>query len=57
MIFAGVAFVGGALLLKRHPSRVKPRLDIPGVLLVSGALFCLVPGRSTARTRTDAFVA
>src|SRR6266853_127005 len=38
LIFAGVAVVGGALLLKRSPSPVKPRLDIPGVLLVGVAL-------------------
>ena len=42
LIFAAVAFVGGALLLKREPSPVKPRLDIPGVVLVSGGVFCLV---------------
>ena len=48
LIFAGVAFAGGALLLKREPSPVKPRLDIPGVLLVSGAVFCLVYGFSNA---------
>ena len=48
LIFAGVAFAGGALLLTRQPSRAKPRLDIPGVLLVSGALFCLVYGFSNA---------
>ena len=48
LIFAGVAFIGGALLLKRSPSPVKPRLDIPGVLLVSGGLFCLVYGFSNA---------
>ena len=48
LIFAGVAFTGGALLLRRQPSPVKPRLDIPGVLLVSGALFCLVYGFSNA---------
>jgi EmrB/QacA subfamily drug resistance transporter len=50
LIFAGMAFAGGALLLKRHPSRVKPKLDIPGVLLVSGAVFCLVYGFSNAAT-------
>ncbi|HWN60054.1 MAG TPA: MFS transporter, partial [Streptosporangiaceae bacterium] len=44
LVFAGVAFVGGALLLQRHPSLVKPKLDIPGVVMVSGALFCLVYG-------------
>jgi EmrB/QacA subfamily drug resistance transporter len=50
LIFAGVAFAGGALWLKRQPSPVKPRLDIPGVLLVSSALFCLVYGFSNAAT-------
>jgi EmrB/QacA subfamily drug resistance transporter len=48
LIFAAVAFTGGALLLQRQPSGVKPRLDIPGVLLVSGAVFCLVYGFSNA---------
>ena len=48
LIFAGVAFTGGALLLKRQPSPVKPRLDVPGVLLVSSAVFCLVYGLSNA---------
>src|SRR5712664_41018 len=48
LIFAGVAFAGGALLLKGQSSRVKPRLDVPGVVLVSGAVFCLVYGFSNA---------
>ena len=52
LIFAAVAFAGGALLLQRQPSPVKPRLDIPGVLLVSGALFCLVYGFSNAATHS-----
>src|SRR5262249_6632139 len=46
--FAGVAVTGGALLLGRQPSPARPRLDIPGVLLVSGAVFCLVYGFSNA---------
>src|SRR6516164_5629890 len=50
LFFAGVAFIGGALLLERQPSLVKPKLDIPGVLLVSGAVFCLVYGFSNAAT-------
>jgi EmrB/QacA subfamily drug resistance transporter len=50
LIFAGLAFVGGALLLTRQPSQTKPKLDIPGVLLVSGGLFCLVYGFSNAAT-------
>src|SRR5207237_2345780 len=52
LIFAAVAFTGGALLLQRQPSQVKPRLDIPGVLLVSGAVFCLVYGFSNAATHS-----
>src|SRR2546421_581474 len=44
LIFAAVALTGGALLLQRQPSQSKPRLDIPGVGLVSGAGFCLVYG-------------
>src|SRR6266851_4401377 len=48
LIFAGMAFTGGALLLQRQPSRVKPTLDIPGALLVSSAVFCLVYGFSNA---------
>jgi EmrB/QacA subfamily drug resistance transporter len=50
LIFAGVAFTGGALLLQRQPSRGKPRLDVPGALLVSSGVFCLVFGLSNAAT-------
>src|SRR6202451_1302877 len=50
LIFAVIAFTGGTLLLHREPSQVKPRLDIPGVLLASGAVFCLVYGFSNAAT-------
>ena len=50
LIFAGVAFAGGVLLLQRQSSAARPKLDIPGVLLVSGALFCLVYGFSNAAT-------
>jgi len=50
LIFAGAAFIGGAILLTRQSSQAKPRLDIPGVLLVSGGLFCLVYGFSNAAT-------
>ena len=52
LIFAGVAFAGGALLLARQPSPAKPRLDIPGVLLVSSGVFCLVYGFSNAAAHT-----
>ena len=52
LIFAGVSLLGGALLLKHQPSPTRPRLDIPGVLLVSGAVFCLVYGFSNAATHS-----
>ena len=48
LIFAAVAFAGGALLLANRPSQSKPQLDIPGVVLGSGAVFCLVYGFSNA---------
>ncbi len=50
LFFAGVAFIGAAMLFERRPSPVKPKLDIPGVVLVSGAVFCLVYGFSNAAT-------
>ena len=52
LLFAGVAFTGGAVLLKRQASPAKPKLDIPGALLVSGAVFCLVYGFSSAATHS-----
>jgi predicted MFS family arabinose efflux permease len=50
LIFAGAAFVGGVLLLQRQAPPSKPKLDIPGVILVSGGVFCLVYGCSNAAT-------
>jgi EmrB/QacA subfamily drug resistance transporter len=52
LIFAGLAFIGGALLLKRQPTPRKPRLDVLGALLVSSAMFCLVYGFSNAATHS-----
>jgi EmrB/QacA subfamily drug resistance transporter len=53
LIFAGAALAGGLILLERKSSPadgIKPKLDIPGVLAVSGGLFCLVYGFSNAAT-------
>jgi EmrB/QacA subfamily drug resistance transporter len=50
LFFAGLALIGAAMLLKRQPSPVKPHLDIPGVVAVSSALFCIVYGFSNAAT-------
>ena len=52
LVFATVAFAGGAVLLVRQPSPNRPRLDIPGVLLVSGAVFSLVYGFSNAASHS-----
>ncbi|MFF4037167.1 MFS transporter [Streptomyces sp. NPDC001816] len=50
VIFAGVAFVGGAVLLHRTPRDTSSKLDVLGTLLVSTGLFCLVYGFSNAET-------
>jgi EmrB/QacA subfamily drug resistance transporter len=48
LVFAGLAMAGGALLLRRQPSPVKPRLDLPGVVLASAGMFGVVYGFSNA---------
>ena len=49
LVFAGLAVVGGVLLLRRHqPSHSKPRLDMLGVVLASAGMFCVVYGFSNA---------
>lgn len=52
LVFAVVAFVGRAVLLERRFAAAKARLDIAGVLAVSGAVFCLVYGFSNAATHS-----
>jgi EmrB/QacA subfamily drug resistance transporter len=52
LVFAGVAFVGGMVLLDRRTSPTKFQLDIPGVLLASVGMFCLVFGFSNAATHS-----
>ncbi|MBG6213829.1 MAG: MFS transporter [Cryobacterium sp.] len=51
VVIAVVAIVGAAIFVS-HTTRTgpRPKLDIPGTLLVSGALFGLVYGFSTAET-------
>jgi EmrB/QacA subfamily drug resistance transporter len=48
VVFAGVAIAGGAMLLHRGEKAPGGQLDIPGVVLVSGGVFCLVYGFSNA---------
>src|SRR4029077_18398290 len=50
LAFAAVAFLGGILLLDRQTSQTKFQLDVPGLLLGSGGVFCLVYGFSNAST-------
>jgi EmrB/QacA subfamily drug resistance transporter len=50
LIFAGFAAVGAILLLEHIPARQRPRLDLPGVVLASASMFCLVYGFSNAAT-------
>ncbi|MFF3375440.1 MFS transporter [Streptomyces sp. NPDC002680] len=48
--FAAVAFAGGAVLLRRSTRDKTAKIDIPGAILVSAGLFCLVYGFSNAET-------
>src|SRR5215467_4277499 len=50
LVFAAVSGVGASVLLRRQTSPDRPRLDIPGVLAVSGGMFCIVYGFSNAAT-------
>ncbi|HYB48984.1 MAG TPA: MFS transporter [Streptosporangiaceae bacterium] len=48
LFFAGLAVIGAVLLLKHQRARIRSRLDLPGVALVSASMFCLVYGFSNA---------
>jgi EmrB/QacA subfamily drug resistance transporter len=50
LIFASLAVTGAVLLLRHQRARVTTRLDLPGVVLVSASMFCLVYGFSNAAT-------
>jgi EmrB/QacA subfamily drug resistance transporter len=50
LVFATVAVTGALALLHNQAPAVKPKLDIPGVVSVSAALFSLVYGFSHAET-------
>jgi EmrB/QacA subfamily drug resistance transporter len=52
LFFAGLALVGSTVLLKREPARGGQRLDLPGAVLVGGAMFCLVYGLGNAATHS-----
>ena len=52
LIFAGLAVTGAVLLLRQQRARTGPRLDLPGVVLVSASMFSLVYGFSNAANHT-----
>jgi EmrB/QacA subfamily drug resistance transporter len=52
LVFAAFAVMGGALSLRRQPKTPGARLDVPGAMLVSGGMFCLVYGFSNAATHS-----
>ncbi|MCX4097047.1 MFS transporter [Nocardia sp. alder85J] len=50
LIFAAIALVGAVLLLARHNSTERPKLDIPGTVTVTASLFAIVYGFSQAES-------
>jgi EmrB/QacA subfamily drug resistance transporter len=52
LVFAAVALAGALVLLPWQKGRGRARLDIPGVVSVSAAMFCLVYGFSNAATHS-----
>ncbi|MEU7768798.1 MFS transporter [Nocardia sp. NPDC049190] len=50
LAFAAVALVGAVLLLAKHASIERPKLDIPGTVVVTAALFGIVYGFSHAES-------
>lgn len=50
LVIAAIALVGAILFLGAHRSEHRPKLDLPGVITVSAALFSIVYGFSNAET-------
>ncbi|MET9216388.1 MULTISPECIES: MFS transporter [unclassified Nocardia] len=50
LIFAAVALVGAVLLLAKHTATTRPKLDWPGTIAVTAALFGIVYGFSQAES-------
>ncbi|MCZ4586354.1 MFS transporter [Rhodococcus opacus] len=48
--FAAIALVGAVLLLAKHVDTERPKLDIPGTVVVSAALFAVVYGFAHAES-------
>jgi EmrB/QacA subfamily drug resistance transporter len=50
VVFAGVALIGAVRYLGRERPHERPGLDVPGTVMVSAGLFCLVYGFSNAES-------
>jgi EmrB/QacA subfamily drug resistance transporter len=50
LVLAGVAAAGALVLLGPQRATGRPRLDVPGAVLVSAGMFCIVYGFSNAAT-------
>ncbi len=50
LAFAGAAALGAVKVLQRNTADHRPRLDLPGTLLASAGLFCVVFGFARAAT-------
>ncbi|MGW5387083.1 MFS transporter [Nocardia sp. NPDC003963] len=50
LAFAAVALVGAVLLLAKHVATTRPKLDLPGTVVVTAALFGIVYGFSHAES-------
>ncbi len=51
LIFAVIAFTGGQRLLRRQP-KMGTKMDVPGVILVLGGMFCVVYGFANAASHS-----
>jgi EmrB/QacA subfamily drug resistance transporter len=50
LFFAAIAVAGALAYIQSHRPAVRPRMDVPGTLLASAGLFCIVFGFSHAET-------
>jgi EmrB/QacA subfamily drug resistance transporter len=52
LLFAAIAVFGALMLMQNHRSEDEAHLDVPGTVLATGGLFCLVYGLSNAQTHS-----
>src|SRR6266481_3243615 len=50
LFFAAIAVAGALAYIQSHRPAIRPRMDVPGTLLASAGLFCIVFGFSNAET-------